>query len=147
MFDRHSRSPQLTTGTQSLPSTQPPPIDPVFDREEQPPAYQVTPVHGLPARPSNQTIDPEDAESVPDKVATKNWSLYVFVVQLLVLFALTIVAFLHYAGTFNFLPFSLHENNFPHYVRSFREVFVTSVAGLGPSAGLGLFLLSLLSIP
>lgn len=153
MFDRHFRSLQLTLGStgtsQAQPplSTQPPPEPPVTDDNEQPPAYQESPGHGLPAQPAHQAIDSEDADSVPDKSPKRSWSLYVFVIQAVVFFALTIVAILDYSGIFNLPSPSPDEKNFPQYSSSFRDVLATSVAGMGPSAGLSLFMLSLLSIP
>lgn len=153
-FDSHSHSLQRTLGSTGTNQAQPPLStqsspgeSPDITREdEQPPAYQENPVHGLPARPAHQAIDPEDADSVPDKGSKRSWSLHVFVLQMVVFFALTIVAILGYAGTLN-LPSTSPEKNFLHYSSSVRDVFEISVAGMGPSTGLALFLLSLLSIP
>ncbi|KAG0361176.1 hypothetical protein BG005_008990 [Podila minutissima] len=125
VFDSHSHSLQRTLGSTGTNQAQPPLStqsspgeSPDITREdEQPPAYQENPVHGLPARPAHQAIDPEDADSVPDKGSKRSWSLHVFVLQMVVFFALTVVAILGYAGTLN-LPSTSPEKNFPHYSSS-----------------------------
>ncbi|KAG0028221.1 putative choline transporter, neither null mutation nor overexpression affects choline transport [Podila clonocystis] len=149
MFDRHSRSLQRTLGftstSQAKPplSMQPPPEPPVSDVNEQPPAYQESPAYGLHARPAHQA-DPEDDDSVPDKGPKRSWSLYVFIMQMVVSVALTIVAIL---GIFNRPLPSPDERNFPYYSSSLGNVAATSVVGMEFSAGFALFMLSFLSLP
>ncbi|KAG0033562.1 hypothetical protein BGZ81_008138 [Podila clonocystis] len=145
MFDRHFRSIGTSQSNPPL-STQSPLEPPVSDDNEQPPAYQESPVHGLHVRSAHQA-DPEDADSVPDKGPKRCWSLYVFIFQVVVSVALTIVAILGYTGIFK-LPFpSPDEKNFPHYSSSLGNVAAKSVAGMEVSAGLALSMLSVLSIP